>query len=184
MVHHDETSRLKAFSDRRTVNAPSETRMPIPLCHDHLDNSASEPGLEEGVGKWNTAFNESNRGQYDRSFAQSLREHHVKRHLLDAFLQDTESTVPSLEVKQTKKILRNIRGQPRIHSQPARAWVESRRRATDHCPDPPKFRTPDQLSKYITDRVSFWFTSFSTFLSNLTFLSLVILSTLEMLFGY
>jgi hypothetical protein len=137
------------------VNPDALHILTVVMVHHDEDSSAPKPDLGESVGRWNAALNESNRGQCDRSFTQSLRTHNVKRDLLDAFLQDTKSTVPSLEVEQTKRTLRNIGRQPRIHSQPARAWVESRRRATDHHRNSPMFLTPNQLSKFFTDRVRF-----------------------------
>jgi hypothetical protein len=114
------------------------------------------PGLDRGEdGKnWNLFSCHRNRNRHDRSFVQCLQELNGKRALLDAFLQDTDSYVLSRGVQEAKRILCKGSGQTDTQRQPIRAWVECRRVVAGNDLASPEWLLPDELSRFIRERVS------------------------------
>lgn len=122
-----------------------------------MDDTQHGPHLgldqDQEVGKWNRAFFTSNRGLKDRAYFECLQERGVRRNHVDAFLQDTESSVPSREVEQARKFLLHAWTREAPLRQEAQAWVDYRRKTTDDCRSNPKWHTPDQLIKILENRV-------------------------------
>ncbi|KAF1845931.1 uncharacterized protein K460DRAFT_430894 [Cucurbitaria berberidis CBS 394.84] len=117
----------------------------------HSCNSAPKLDQDPKGREWNSVFSNINRRKYDRIFQACLQEDNVERNLLDAFFQITESALPSREVEEAKKFVRNAsKGEAaRILT---RAWVESRRKSTDVNRRLPEWLDPDQLSSFLKER--------------------------------
>ena len=117
------------------------------------DNQAQSLYLRE----WNPIFATRNRTRNSRhySFLQFLKELAVERDVLEAFLQDAESSVPSqqFEVQRARNFLRQTLSEESIHHRPIRAWVESRKKSTEHCKVRAEWFTYDKFSEYLTETV-------------------------------
>jgi hypothetical protein len=115
-----------------------------------------KPSQGENVTGWRPIFNLRNRRIEDRLFEKCLAERNVERNLLEVFLQNNESAVPSWEVEQARKYLREASRRKVAHAQlitHARAWVESRRKLTDHCRGLPQWLSPNELGDFLRQRV-------------------------------
>ncbi|CAN9362329.1 unnamed protein product [Alternaria alternata] len=114
---------------------------------DYLDGTALKSSRAEYGKAWNQKFNDRNRKEFDRPFLKCLRGVRMERELLDAFLQNTDSSTLSREVQRVKRILDSI-----LRQDNTLAWVESRAKTSDSNQVLPKNLTPDGLAGFIKNR--------------------------------
>jgi hypothetical protein len=115
----------------------------------YLDGTALKASCAEYGKAWNQKFNDRNRKKEDRPFLKCLRGVKMKRELLDAFLQDTDSSILSREVQRVKRIFDNI-----LRGSNTLAWVESRAKTSNSNHMSPENLTPNKLASFIKNRVS------------------------------
>ncbi|RYO69895.1 hypothetical protein AA0113_g3704 [Alternaria arborescens] len=113
---------------------------------DYLDGTALNINCEEYGKTWNRIFDDKNRKKQDRPFLECLQQEKVERDPLDAFLENTDSSILSQEVQKVKKILDNI-----LRGSNTPAWVECRRKASNSEERPRNF-TPVELARFIKSR--------------------------------
>ena len=114
----------------------------------YLDGTALNIKCEEYGKTWNRIFDDKNRKKQDRPFLECLQQEKVERDPLDAFLENTDSSILSQEVQKVKKILDNI-----LRGSNTPAWVECRRKASNSEERPKNF-TPVELARFIKSGVS------------------------------
>ncbi|KAJ5064631.1 hypothetical protein J3E72DRAFT_388912 [Bipolaris maydis] len=118
----------------------------------HLYDCSPRISDHEDSGKsWDQVFLQKNRKQHDRPFQECLQQEGVERDLVDAFLQYTDSSVPSRGVQQAKTVLNQIANNKAKSLNPRRAWVDSRMKVSGR-QSSPRWLTPGELEDFIKER--------------------------------
>ncbi|KAJ6277186.1 hypothetical protein J3E71DRAFT_403021 [Bipolaris maydis] len=132
---------------RGTEEKPPATDLVMQAVASHVLPSNSHPQT------WflYSLMNPNSSCDMDTPISECLQQEGVERDLVDAFLQYTDSSVPSRGVQQAKTVLNQIANNKAKSLNPRRAWVDSRMKVSGR-QSSPRWLTPGELEDFIKER--------------------------------
>ena len=120
------------------------------------DHERPHTATQASLKKWDSQFSTPNliSNVCDPSVSAWLKEQNPDRDILETFFRDTDKSVPSREVEQARKFLREDIVEEFQLKQSDRTWVEYRKKSTDHCRSLPERPSNERMHKVLEEWAS------------------------------